>query len=162
MPSPAIPGSPWAIGNEHGGHTAVNPDLGTLDDFVRFVLNAASLGLEVALDLAFQCSPDHPWLREHPEWFFQHRPDGSIKHAENPPKKYQDIVPINFWGDHREALWNELLAVAEFWIARGIQTFRVDNPHTKPVAFWQWFIERVHSKHPSVIFLAEGIYRRHP
>src|SRR5262249_39935470 len=107
------------------------------------------------MDFALQCSPDHPWVKQHPEWFF-HRPDGSIRYAENPPKKYQDIYPINFWGPHREALWNEILRVVEFWIARGVRTFRVDNPHTKPVALWAWLIARVRAKRPDVVFLAEA------
>jgi starch synthase (maltosyl-transferring) len=148
-------GSPWAIGSDAGGHTAIEPGLGTLEDFDRFVARAGQLGMEIAMDLAIQCSPDHPWVREHSEWFF-HRPDGTIKYAENPPKKYQDIYPMNFWGPHREALWNELLRVVQFWIARGIRTFRVDNPHTKPVAFWAWLIARVHETRPDVIFLAEA------
>jgi starch synthase (maltosyl-transferring) len=152
---PDDPGSPWAIGNEHGGHTAIDPGLGTLEDFAHFVARAQQCGLEVALDFAIQCSPDHPWVREHPEWFF-HRPDGTIKYAENPPKKYQDIYPLDFWGPHREALWNALLEVVQCWIARGIRTFRVDNPHTKPVAFWQWLLPRVHAQRPDVIFLAEA------
>lgn len=152
---PDDPGSPWAIGNEQGGHTALEPALGTLADFDHFVARARSLGLEVALDFAIQCSPDHPWVREHPEWFF-HRPDGSIKYAENPPKKYQDIYPINFWGPHREALWTALHEVLEFWIARGVKTFRVDNPHTKPVALWEYLIAKVREHHPEVVFLAEA------
>jgi starch synthase (maltosyl-transferring) len=154
-PGPDDPGSPWAIGSSAGGHTAVDPGLGTLADFDHFVAAADALGLEVALDFAVQCSPDHPWTREHPEWFF-HRPDGSIKYAENPPKKYQDIYPLNFWGPHRAALWAELLGVLEFWIARGVRTFRVDNPHTKPLAMWEWLIRRVRAQHPEVVFLAEA------
>src|SRR5436309_12614019 len=124
---PSDPGSPWAIGSMVGGHTAVEPGLGTLDDFVAFRQEAERVGLEVALDLAWQCSPDHPWVREHPEWF-RHRPDGSIKYAENPPKKYQDIYPLDFESDEWQALWQALLDVTLFWIARGVRIFRVDNP----------------------------------
>ena len=133
------PGSPWAIGSVDGGYTAVHPDLGTLEDFDRFVEAARRLGLEVALDFAIQCSPDHPWVQEHPEWFF-HRPDGTIKYAENPPKKYQDIYPLNFQSDAAQALWEEMRRILEFWIGHGVRTFRVDNPHTKPVKFWEWLI----------------------
>ncbi|HJR62272.1 MAG TPA: alpha-1,4-glucan--maltose-1-phosphate maltosyltransferase [Gemmatimonadaceae bacterium] len=155
---PNDPGSPWAIGSEAGGHTAVDPRLGTIADFERFVQTAHRLGMEVALDYALQCSPDHPWLKEHPEWFFI-RPDGSIKYAENPPKKYQDIYPLNFWCEDRAALWNACLGIFLFWIARGVRTFRVDNPHTKPFAFWEWAIARVQSEHPDVIFLSEAFTR---
>jgi starch synthase (maltosyl-transferring) len=155
---PGDPGSPWAIGGEEGGHTAVHPDLGTLEDFDRFVAAARRLGLEVALDFAIQCSPDHPWVREHPEWFF-HRPDGTIKYAENPPKKYQDVYPLNFYGADPEPLWREMRHVLEFWIGHGVRTFRVDNPHTKPVRFWEWLIRDVQSEHPDVIFLAEAFTR---
>jgi starch synthase (maltosyl-transferring) len=152
------PGSPWAIGSEAGGHKAVHPDLGTLADFDRFVQRSAAAGLEVALDLAFQCSPDHPYVREHPEWF-RHRPDGTIKYAENPPKKYQDIFPFDFECDAWEALWDELRSVVFFWIDHGVRTFRVDNPHTKPFRFWEWLIAEVHRVHPDVIFLAEAFTR---
>jgi starch synthase (maltosyl-transferring) len=152
------PGSPWAIGSAEGGYTAVHPDLGTLEDFDRFVQAAGQLGLEVALDFAIQCSPDHPWVREHPEWFF-HRPDGTIKYAENPPKKYQDIYPLNFQGDAAPALWEEMRRILEFWIGRGVSTFRVDNPHTKPVKFWEWLIGAVKAAHPEVVFLAEAFTR---
>lgn len=155
---PNDPGSPWAIGSRAGGHTAVDPRLGTLADFDRFVAKASDLGLDVALDYALQCAPDHPWVREHPEWFFV-RPDGSIKHAENPPKKYEDIVPLNFWCDSYPALWSACRDVLEFWIARGITTFRVDNPHTKPFAFWEWLIGAVKAKHPEVVFLSEAFTR---
>ncbi len=157
-PGPDDPGSPWAIGGGAGGHDAVHPDLGTIDDFDAFVARAAELGLEVALDYALQCSPDHPWVRDHPEWF-QQRPDGSIRYAENPPKKYQDIHPIEFWpadDADRVALWGACRDVLEHWIAHGIRTFRVDNPHTKPLAFWQWVIADVHDRHPDVLFLAEA------
>jgi starch synthase (maltosyl-transferring) len=156
--APGEPGSPWAIGGPEGGHTAVHPDLGTLDDFDRFVEAAAGLGLEVALDFAIQASPDHPWVREHPEWFF-HRPDGTIKYAENPPKKYQDVYPVSFVGEDPGPLWQEMKRVIEFWIGHGVKTFRVDNPHTKPVRFWEWLIRAVQLAHPEVIFLAEAFTR---
>jgi starch synthase (maltosyl-transferring) len=151
-------GSPWAIGSDAGGHTAVEPALGTIADFERFVTRAHELGLEVALDYALQCSPDHPWLREHPEWFFI-RPDGTLKYAENPPKKYQDIYPLNFWCDDRERLWIACRDILLFWIDHGIHTFRVDNPHTKPLAFWEWVIREVQTRHPETIFLAEAFTR---
>jgi starch synthase (maltosyl-transferring) len=156
--APGDPGSPWAIGSPAGGHTAVNPELGTLDDFLAFRAEAERFGLEIALDLAFQCSPDHPWLREHPEWF-RHRPDGTIKYAENPPKKYQDIVPFDFECDDWRALWQALLEVTLVWVERGVRIFRVDNPHTKPFGFWEWMIDRVHASHPDVIFLSEAFTR---
>ena len=156
--APGDPGSPWAIGGPEGGHTAVHPELGTLEDFRRLVIQAERMGMEVALDLAFQCSPDHPWVREHPEWFYR-RPDGTIRYAENPPKKYQDIFPINFNGESWEALWEELLQVVLFWIDQGIRTFRVDNPHTKPFDFWRWMIREVQDRHPEVVFLAEAFTR---
>jgi len=155
---PGEPGSPWAIGGAEGGFTAVHPDLGTLDDFDRFVARARQLGLEVALDLTIQCSPDHPWVREHPEWFF-HRPDGTIKYAENPPKKYEDVYPVNFLCADPRPLWEEMRRVLEFWIGHGVHTFRVDNPHTKPVKFWEWLIRAVQDEHPDVIFLAEAFTR---
>jgi starch synthase (maltosyl-transferring) len=156
--APDDPGSPWAIGSADGGYTAVHPDLGTVEDFDRFVEAARRLGLEVALDFAIQCSPDHPWVREHPEWFF-HRPDGTIKYAENPPKKYQDIYPVNFLSEAAPALWEEMRRILEFWIGHGVSTFRVDNPHTKPVKFWEWLIRSVKDAHPSVVFLAEAFTR---
>jgi len=156
--APGDPGSPWAIGSIDGGYTAVHPDLGTLEDFDRFVEAARRLSLEVALDFAIQCSPDHPWVREHPEWFF-HRPDGTIKYAENPPKKYQDIYPVNFQSEGAPALWEEMRRILEFWIGRGVSTFRVDNPHTKPVKFWEWLIRAVKDGHPDVVFLAEAFTR---
>ena len=136
------PGSPWAIGSAAGGHTAVEPGLGTIDDFDRFVRFANRLGMEVALDIAFQASPDHPWVRQHPEWF-RHRPDGSIKYAENPPKKYQDIYPIDFESAEWESLWNGLKDVFLFWIGHGVRIFRVDNPHTKSFRFWEWVIAEI-------------------
>jgi starch synthase (maltosyl-transferring) len=155
---PGDPGSPWAIGNEHGGHTAVNPELGTLEEFRHFVGAARALGMEVALDYALQCSPDHPWVREHPEWFFI-RPDGTIKYAENPPKKYEDIYPINFWCDQRQELWDACRDIFLFWIGQGVRTFRVDNPHTKPFAFWEWVIGEVQREYPDVVFLSEAFTR---
>ncbi len=158
---PDDPGSPWAIGSDAGGHTAVEPGLGTLDDFDRFREAAERAGLEVALDLAYQCSPDHPWVREHPEWF-RHRPDGTIKYAENPPKKYQDIYPIDFECEDWRALWHELKAVVLFWIGHGVRIFRVDNPHTKTFGFWEWMIDAVRADHPDVIFLAEAFTRPRP
>jgi len=155
---PGEPGSPWAIGGPEGGHTAIHPDLGTIDDFRRLVKAAADRGLEIALDLAIQCSPDHPWVREHPEWF-HHRPDGTIKYAENPPKRYQDIYPVNFSCAAWASLWDELLQVVLFWVGQGIRTFRVDNPHTKPLDFWGWLIREVQERHPDVVFLAEAFTR---
>ena len=151
-------GSPWAIGSAEGGHTAIHPELGTLDDFRNFIHSAGSHGLDVAMDLAFQCSPDHPYVREHPEWF-RLRPDGSIQYAENPPKKYQDIYPLNFECAERRALMDELKRVVLFWVEQGIHIFRVDNPHTKPLAFWEWLIAEVKQSHPEVIFLAEAFTR---
>jgi starch synthase (maltosyl-transferring) len=155
---PGSPGCPYAIGNEHGGHTAIDPELGTIDDFDRFVAACEERGMEVALDYALQASPDHPWVEAHPEWFL-HRPDGSIKYAENPPKKYQDVYPLNFATEDREGLWRACLEVLEFWIAHGVKTFRVDNPHTKPVQFWDWLIAEVQREHPEVVFLAEAFTR---
>jgi starch synthase (maltosyl-transferring) len=155
---PKDPGSPYAIGAAEGGHDAVHPDLGTLDDFRRFVRACHAHGMEVALDFAIQCSPDHPWVKEHPEWFV-FRPDGSIKYAENPPKKYQDIVNVNFYGPHQEALWKELRDIVLFWVEQGVKIFRVDNPHTKSVPFWEWMIREVRCQDPEVIFLAEAFTR---
>ncbi len=151
-------GSPWAIGSPEGGHTAVHPDLGGIDDFDAFVAAAGKAGLEVALDFAVQCSPDHPWVTEHPQWF-RHRPDGSIRYAENPPKRYQDIYPIDFETDDREGLWQALRDVVDFWIGHGVRVFRVDNPHTKSFDFWEWLIEGVHQHSPEVIFLSEAFTR---
>jgi starch synthase (maltosyl-transferring) len=151
-------GVPWAIGGPEGGHTAIHPELGTIDDFDDFVATAGKLGLEVALDYAIQCSPDHPWVHDHPEWF-HHRPDGTIKYAENPPKKYQDVYPVNFDTDNAEELWVELKRVIDFWISHGVKIFRVDNPHTKPFTFWAWLIESVQTEHPDVIFLSEAFTR---
>ncbi len=152
------PGSPYAIGSTEGGHTGIHPDLGTLDDFRHFVAEVARHGMEVALDFAIQCAPDHPWIKEHPEWFLW-RPDGTIRYAENPPKKYQDIVNVTFQGPHAGALWRELLEVVLFWVGEGVRIFRVDNPHTKPIPFWEWLIARVHERHPDVIFLSEAFTR---
>jgi starch synthase (maltosyl-transferring) len=152
------PGSPWAIGSAEGGHTAFDAELGTSEDFAHLVGTVRAHGMELALDYALQCSPDHPWVRKHPEWF-HHRPDGSIAYAENPPKRYQDIYPINFWPDSDEdriSLWRACKEILEFWIDRGVTVFRVDNPHTKPIAFWEWLIPSVQLKHPETIFLAEA------
>jgi starch synthase (maltosyl-transferring) len=156
--APGEPGSPWAIGSEDGGHKAVHPELGTIDDFRHLVRVAHEHGLTVALDLAFQCSPDHPYTREHPEWF-RHRPDGSIQYAENPPKKYEDILPFDFECEAWRELWGELRSIVDFWIDQGVTIFRVDNPHTKPFAFWEWLIGEVKKRNPDVIFLAEAFTR---
>lgn len=155
---PDDPGSPWAIGNEHGGHKAVEPALGTLEDFRAFVRAAREMGIEIALDYALQCSPDHPYIREHPEWFYA-RPDGTIKYAENPPKKYQDIYPPNFYCRDREGLWEEMKSILLFWIEQGVRIFRVDNPHTKPIPFWAWAIGEIQAVYPDVIFLSEAFTR---
>lgn len=151
-------GSPWAIGSAEGGHTAVHPELGTLKDFDAFVRAARDFGIEVALDYALQCSPDHPWAKEHPDWFFV-RPDGTIRYAENPPKKYEDIYPLNFWCEDRQGLWNACRDIFAFWIEHGVKIFRVDNPHTKPLSFWEWVIGDLQREHPDVIFLAEAFTR---
>lgn len=155
---PDDPGSPWAIGGEEGGHTAIEPGLGTLEDFRWFREQAEGAGLDIALDLAYQTSPDHPYTREHPEWF-RHRPDGTLKYAENPPKKYQDIYPFNFESDRWPELWIELRNVVLFWVEQGVRIFRVDNPHTKPFAFWEWLIADVQLRDPGVIFLSEAFTR---
>ena len=152
------PGSPWAIGSAEGGHKAVHPELGTLEDFRHLVQAATGQGLDVALDIAFQCSPDHPYTREHPEWF-RHRPDGSIQYAENPPKKYEDIYPFDFETEHWKELWQELLSIVLFWAEQGVRIFRVDNPHTKPFAFWEWLIGELKRSHPDSILLAEAFTR---
>ncbi len=152
------PGSPWAIGAEAGGHKAIHTDLGSLEDFRHFRQRAEQLGLDLAIDIAFQCSPDHPYVREHPDWFL-HRPDGSVQYAENPPKKYEDIYPFHFESEAWQALWQELESVFEFWIGEGVLTFRVDNPHTKPFPFWEWVIGEVKRRHPEAIFLAEAFSR---
>lgn len=151
-------GSPWAIGAAEGGHKSIHPRLGTLADFQSLLSKARQLGIDIALDIAFQCSPDHPYLSEHPEWF-RRRADGSIQYAENPPKKYEDIVPFNFETDNWQALWQELLDVFLFWISQGVSIFRVDNPHTKPFPFWEWLIGEVKRSHPETIFLAEAFTR---
>jgi starch synthase (maltosyl-transferring) len=155
---PEDPGSPWAIGAKEGGHKAVHPQLGTLDDFRHLVEAARALHLQIALDIAFQVSPDHPYVKEHPEWFI-HRPDGSIQYAENPPKKYQDVYPFDFECAGWEALWNELLSVFLFWVEQGVTIFRVDNPHTKSLNFWEWCLGAIKKAHPEVIFLAEAFTR---
>jgi len=155
---PDDPGSPYAIGSADGGHDAVHPQLGTLDDFGRLVAACADYGMEIALDFAVQCSPDHPWLTQHPEWF-KRRPDGSIQYAENPPKKYEDIVNPDFYGADRDGLWRALRDVVLFWVRRGVRIFRVDNPHTKPFPFWEWLIRDVQEKDADVIFLAEAFTR---
>lgn len=151
-------GSPWAIGSPDGGHTAIHPDLGDFDDFAALVRHAADLGMEVALDVAYQCSPDHPWVTKYPS-FFKHRPDGSIQYAENPPKKYQDIYPINFDTPDWKTLWRELVKIFLFWCERGVRIFRVDNPHTKSFYFWEWAIATVQQKYPDAIFLSEAFTR---
>lgn len=152
------PGSPWAIGSKEGGHKDIHPQLGTLKDFQKLIKEAKKLGIDIAMDIAFQCAPDHPYVKEHPEWF-RWRPDGTVQYAENPPKKYQDILPINFETEDWKALWEELKSIFEYWIAQGITIFRVDNPHTKPLKFWEWCIGEINSKHQDVIFLAEAFTR---
>ncbi len=156
--NPDDPGSPWAIGSDESGHFDIHPELGSAEDFRRLVVQAQELGIEVALDLAFHCSPDHPYVKKHPEWF-RHRSDGSIQYAENPPKKYQDIYPFNFECDKWEELWCELRNIVDHWIGEGVYIFRVDNPHTKPFSFWEWLIQGVKAEHPEVIFLAEAFTR---
>jgi starch synthase (maltosyl-transferring) len=157
-PREGEPGSPWAIGGAEGGHKSIHPELGTEQDLHRLVTRANGLGIELALDIAFQASPDHPYVREHPEWFL-HRPDGTIQYAENPPKKYQDIYPFHFEGEAWLSLWQELKSVVEHWIARGVRIFRVDNPHTKPFAMWEWLIGEIRRERPDIIFLAEAFTR---
>ena len=152
------PGSPWAIGGAEGGHEAIDPELGTVADFERLVADANERGIEIALDFAIQCSPDHPWLRQHPEWF-NRRPDGTLKYAENPPKRYQDIYNVNFACEDWKGLWEALRDIVLLWVSRGVTVFRVDNPHTKPVPFWEWLIAEVRAAHPEVIFLAEAFTR---
>jgi starch synthase (maltosyl-transferring) len=155
---PDDPGVPYAIGSKYGGHMAVEPELGTLDDFDWLVQEIRSRGMEVALDFAINCSPDHPYVREHPEWFF-HRPDGTIKYAENPPKKYEDVYPLNFHNENWRALWDEMKRIILFWAGHDVRIFRVDNPHTKPTAFWEWLIAEVRAQYPDVIFLSEAFTR---
>ena len=156
--NPGDPGSCWAIGSEEGGHKAIHPELGTLKDFTHLLKAAESYDIEIALDIAFQCAPDHPYVKEHPQWF-RWRPDGSVQYAENPPKKYEDILPINFETDDWQNLWQELKSVIEYWIDKGVKIFRVDNPHTKSFGFWEWMIKEVRTQHPEVIFLAEAFTR---
>jgi starch synthase (maltosyl-transferring) len=158
VPKPGDPGSPWAIGAAEGGHTAVHPDLGSLADFDALVTKAKERGLAVALDIAFQCSPDHPWVHEHPEWF-RRRPDGSIQYAENPPKRYQDIYPFDFESAAWASLWAALRDVVLFWLGHGVTIFRIDNPHTKPLAFWEWLIAEVRARNPEAVFLSEAFTR---
>jgi starch synthase (maltosyl-transferring) len=155
---PGEPGSPWGIGTLEGGHKAIHPELGTLEDFKRLVTKARELKIEIALDIAWQCSPEHPWVHEHPEWF-KKRPDGSIQYAENPPKKYQDIYPIDFESENWQALWQELKSVIDYWIEQGVRIFRVDNPHTKALPFWEWMIGEVKTAHPETVFLSEAFTR---
>jgi len=155
---PGEPGSPWAIGSDEGGHKSILPALGTLEDFKRLVTEARKFGIDIAMDIAFQCAPDHPYVKDHPDWFKQ-RPDGSIQYAENPPKKYQDIYPFNFESDDWENLWEELKSVFFYWIEQGVTIFRIDNPHTKPIPFWQWVIAEVQKVHPDIIFLSEAFTR---
>src|SRR6266567_3276329 len=155
---PGDPGSPWAIGSEEGGHKAIHAELGTLEDFRNLVAEAKRKGIEIALDLAYQCSPDHPYVNEHPEWF-RWRPDGTVQYAENPPKKYEDIYPFEFETPHWRSLWEELKNIVEFWIDQGVRIFRVDNPHTKPFDFWEWMIRDLKKKHPDLIFLSEAFTR---
>jgi starch synthase (maltosyl-transferring) len=167
-PQAEDPGSPWAIGNrfhnagepDRGGHKSIHPQLGSFEDFDRLVTTAQRHGIEIALDIAFQCSPDHPWIVEHPDWFI-HRPDGSIQYAENPPKKYQDIYPLNFESSDWRCLWDELYSVFEFWIQRRVRIFRVDNPHTKALPFWRWCLDTLHENYPDTIYLAEAFTRPH-
>ena len=151
-------GSPWAIGSAEGGHKSVHPQLGTLEDFRHLVAKAGEYGIEVALDIAFQCSPDHPYVKEHPEWF-RTRPDGTVQYAENPPKKYQDIYPFDFETENWRELWEELESIVRFWIDQGVRIFRVDNPHTKPFDYWEWMIGRIKEEYPETIFLAEAFTR---
>ena len=155
---PGDPGSPWAIGAKEGGHRAIHPELGTLEDFRRLLSKAKPMGLEIALDIALQCSPEHPYVKEHPEWF-RRRPDGAIQHAENPPKKYEDIYPFDFECAQWKALWEEMKSMFLFWVEQGVRIFRVDNPHTKPFDFWEWLIAEVKRDHPDVIFLSEAFTR---
>ena len=155
---PGDPGSPWAIGAKEGGHKSIHPELGSMEDFVSLVKKAKEMGIEIAIDFAIQCSPDHPYVKEHPKWF-KWRPDGTVQYAENPPKKYQDVLPVNFENPDWENLWKELLSIVEFWIDKGVTIFRVDNPHTKPFIFWEWLIKEINFKHDGIIFLAEAFTR---
>lgn len=155
---PGEPGSPWAIGSDEGGHKSIHAELGTMEDYRRLIGEARRFNIDIALDIAFQCAPDHPYVKENPQWF-KLRPDGSIQYAENPPKKYQDIYPFNFETDDWKALWQELLSVITYWIEQGVKIFRVDNPHTKPIPFWEWAINEVNKKYPDIIFLSEAFTR---
>lgn len=155
---PGEPGSPWAIGSDEGGHKSIHPELGTMADFKKLISEAKKANIDIAMDIAFQCAPDHPYVKEHPQWFKQ-RPDGSIQYAENPPKKYQDIYPFNFESEDWMNLWEELKSVFEYWIDKGVTIFRVDNPHTKPIRFWQWVIAEINKKHEDIIFLSEAFTR---
>jgi starch synthase (maltosyl-transferring) len=157
-PESGDPGSPWAIGNRKGGHKAIHPQLGTFADFKKLVGLAGKQGIEIAMDIAYQCAPDHPYVKQHPEWFIW-RPDGTVQYAENPPKKYEDILPFNFETDDWQNLWNELKSIIDYWIAAGITIFRIDNPHTKSFRFWEWMIGEVRKTHPEVLFLAEAFTR---
>jgi starch synthase (maltosyl-transferring) len=159
LAQPGDPGSPWAIGDETGGHAAIHRELGSMEDFDALVQAARANGVQIALDFAIQASADHPWLAEHPEWF-NRRPDGTLKYAENPPKKYQDIYNFNWSSEDWQGLWNALLEVVRHWVARGVRVFRVDNPHTKPLPFWEWLIREIHTTDPDVIFLAEAFTKR--
>ncbi len=152
------PGSPWAIGSDQGGHKSILPELGNIDDYKRLIAEAKKYNIDIALDIAFQCAPDHPYVKSHPDWFKQ-RPDGSVQYAENPPKKYQDIYPFNFETENWKALWNELKSVITFWIDQGVTIFRVDNPHTKPIEFWEWVIHEVNREYTDITFLAEAFTR---
>ncbi len=156
--APGDPGSPWAIGSREGGHKSVDPELGTLEQFRHLVLAAKNVGIDIALDLAYQCSPNHPYVKEHPEWF-RWRPDKTIQYAENPPKKYEDIYPFEFDSPHWRVLWEELKSIVEFWVEQGIRMFRVDNPHTKPFDFWEWMIRDLKKKYPDLILLSEAFTR---
>jgi starch synthase (maltosyl-transferring) len=157
-PSPTDPGSPWAIGNKTGGHKAIHPELGTIADFTDLVKEAQKLNIEIAMDIAYQCAPDHPYVKEHPQWF-KWRPDGSVQYAENPPKRYEDILPFDFETNDWENLWQELKSVIDYWIDMGVRVFRIDNPHTKSFSFWEWMIREVRLEHPEIIFLAEAFTR---
>lgn len=155
---PGEPGSPWAIGSKQGGHKAVHPELGTLAEYKKVIKEAKKLDIDIALDLAYQCAPDHPYVKEHPEWF-KWRPDGTVQYAENPPKKYQDILPFDFECEQWEALWQELKSVVDYWIKAGVKIFRVDNPHTKPIPFWEWLIAEINKEYDDIIFLSEAFTR---
>ena len=155
---PEDPGSPWAIGNKKGGHKAIHPQLGTITDFKKLIKSAKELGVEIAMDIAYQCAPDHPYVKSNPQWF-NWRPDGTVQYAENPPKKYEDILPFNFETDDWENLWKELKSVIDYWVTAGVRIFRIDNPHTKAFGFWEWMIAEVRLKNPEVLFLAEAFTR---